>query len=135
MSLPTPDISKEISFRTSRSGGSGGQNVNKVESAVEGLWHPETSQVLSAGQKQRVLQKLANRINAEGQLSIRSQVHRTQKANKEEVIKRLDKLLRQALTVPRLRIATKPTESSKMQRLENKKRKSEQKQLRNKKNW
>ena len=91
------DVSREIRFQTSRSGGKGGQNVNKVETSVEGYFQVEESEILNADQKALIKEKLANRINAEGILQVRSQTHRTQLANKEEVIERMNHLITIAL--------------------------------------
>ena len=85
-----PDLSPEIIFQTSRSGGKGGQNVNKVETAVTGFFKIDTSAIFSDEQKQLLKEKLSNRINAEGELFVKSQVHRTQLANKEEVIEKIN---------------------------------------------
>ena len=130
--LPMIDLEKEVQFQTTRSGGKGGQNVNKVETAVFGSVHIEGSGLLSDDQKHVLREKLSNRITADGLLQVKSQVHRTQLANKKEVIEKINKLVNDALMRKKLRIASQISKATKEKRIESKKRQAEQKSGRKK---
>ena len=120
----------ELSFKTSRSSGSGGQNVNKVETSVTVLWKVEDSAVFTESKKERILLKLKNKINAEGILQTTVSESRTQLQNRKIATEKIQELVNKSLIVPKKRIATKPSRAKVEKRLENKKKLSEKKENR-----
>lgn len=130
MTLPEllkQDFSPEFQFQASRSGGAGGQNVNKVSTKVELRFSVLNSNILDDAQKALIQKKCKNQINLEGELIIVSQEERTQLRNKNTTIKKFKELLIKALTVPKKRIKVTPTAGMIAERLKNKKMASEKK--------
>ena len=125
----------EVHFTASRSGGPGGQNVNKVSSRVTLIFHVRASAALSDDQKRRISQKLATRINKEGELRIISQRTRSQEMNRTDAIERFAELIRRALTPERPRVKTRVPAAAHERRIEKKKKRTRVKQARSRKDW
>jgi ribosome-associated protein len=115
----------EFQFETSRSGGPGGQNVNKVNSKVQLRWTPSTSPSLPEAVKARLLLNVANRLTREGELLIASTRTRDQGQNVEDCLDKLRSMILVALNPPKPRRATRPTLASKKRRVEAKQRRSD----------
>ena len=123
-------LHKELSFSTARSGGSGGQHVNKVETKVVLYFDVDGSAVLSSEEKSRIKSRLVNYINKEGVLILSHDRKRSQLGNKTAVIKKFDSLIQKALKKEKKRIKTKPSAASIEARKKQKAKRSETKKLR-----
>lgn len=124
MKINREDLQKEFQYRTSRSGGKGGQNVNKVSTKVELLWDFKDSQLFDDFQKVKIEERLANRITNDGIFHVVAEEERTQLRNKEAAIKRTIKLIGESLKEEIPRKPSKPTFASVKKRLNDKRVKS-----------
>jgi ribosome-associated protein len=125
----------ELTFTASRSGGPGGQNVNKVSSRVTLTFDLEHSPSLSDDQRRRISERLKTRINKDGVLRVVSQRTRSQDLNREDVIALFSELLRRALVIQKKRVKTRVPKAAHDRRLEEKKKRTVVKSERRRKEW
>lgn len=128
--VKSKDVTNELDFTASKSGGPGGQNVNKVNSKITLRFDVQNSESLSEEEKEKISEKLANRISTDGVLIITAQSKRTQLQNKEAAIEKFNQLMGKTFARKKKRKATKPTKASKEKRLKSKKMHSEKKKMR-----
>ena len=124
------DFKREVFFKTARSGGKGGQNVNKVETMAEAWWCVPVSMAFTPEEKELILDKLKNRINKDGYLIVKSSESRSQLENKEIALKKMTAIVSASIIKPKKRKPTRPSKAAKERRLESKRRESEKKQMR-----
>ncbi len=124
------NFTKELVYKTSRSSGAGGQNVNKVETAVTVLWNVGESQFFEEQEKRLIVEKLKNRINQEGILQLSVSESRTQLQNKKIAAEKIIELVNKSLIIPKKRLKTKPSKSQIEKRIKAKKQISEKKENR-----
>ncbi len=128
--LKSRNFENELIFSTSRSGGPGGQNVNKVSTKVELRLNLLLTSAFSEKEKVIIFRKLKNKINKESEIILVSQSERTQLMNKTVVTEKFYELISKTLTIPLKRTPTRPTLTSKLKRLESKRNRGNMKKLR-----
>ena len=133
--MTVPDLTDELSYRAVRGTGPGGQHVNKVATKVELRWSLVNSAALTEGERDRLSAKLAARLNRAGELVLTDQSTRSQSRNREVVTERFYAVLSEALRPQKRRKRTKPTNASKRERLQVKRKRSDVKKGRGRVDW
>ncbi|MCD1116107.1 alternative ribosome rescue aminoacyl-tRNA hydrolase ArfB [Chryseobacterium turcicum] len=118
----------ELTYKTSRSSGAGGQNVNKVETAVTVMWKVSDSEFFNNFQKELIYNKLKNRINLEGILQLTVSESRTQLQNKKIATEKILEIVNDSIIIPKTRFKTKPSKAKVQKRLDSKKKLSDKKE-------
>jgi ribosome-associated protein len=125
-------LNRELTFTASRSGGPGGQNVNKVNSKITLMFDVVRSEILTPEEKEAVVKRLASHLTKEGVLIVTSQDKRSQLENKDIALQKLDKLLVKAFAKRKIRKPTKPSKTAVQKRITSKKQHGQKKQWRQK---
>jgi ribosome-associated protein len=120
----------ELEVKATRAGGPGGQHVNTSSTRIELRWNVRTSRALDDAMRERLLARLASRLDGEGAVRVVASEHRSQRQNREAAEARLTEMVRKALLVPKTRRPTKPSRAVKARRLDEKRKQSEKKQQR-----
>lgn len=124
MNFTKEELQRDVQYKTSRSGGKGGQNVNKVSSKVELLFSVTNSTLFTDEEKALLMTRLQSRLNKDGLLQVVCEEERSQYLNKEKAIEKLQTILTKALHQPKKRKASKPSKASVAARLDEKRRAS-----------
>jgi len=130
MNFTRADLQKELNYKTSRSGGKGGQNVNKVSTKVELLFNVQASGLFNEDDKTWILSKLQNKLNKDGLVQVISEEERSQYLNKERAVDKLIDILTKALRRPKVRKPGKVSKAAHAKRMDQKRMQSVKKQLR-----
>ncbi|WP_159478422.1 alternative ribosome rescue aminoacyl-tRNA hydrolase ArfB [Chryseobacterium sp. 18068] len=124
------NFTTELTYKTSRSSGAGGQNVNKVETSVTVMWKVSDSDFFNDFQKKLISEKLKNRINLDGILQLTVSESRTQLQNKKIATEKILEIVNEAIIIPKARYKTKPSKAKVQKRLDTKKKLSDKKENR-----
>lgn len=130
MNFTKADLQKELTYKTSRSGGKGGQNVNKVSTKVELLFNVQASILFTDEDKVLIVDKLQNRLNKDGLLQVISEEERSQYLNKERAVDKLIAIITKALHRPKVRKPSKVSKGAHAKRMDQKRMQAVKKQLR-----